>query len=608
MSGRIAEGTIEEIRSRLDIVEVVSSYLPLKRSGNNHLGLCPFHGEKTPSFNVNASRQIYHCFGCGVGGNVFSFVMQMEGLTFPEAVRRLGERVGIEVAEEALSPQEQQRRQDRELYARINEAACDYYHRLLLEDPDGAPGRRYLKGRGYDGEIARRFRLGYAADRPDGLFRHLTGLGYQAAQIVSLGLVREGRDGRGHYDLFRRRLLFPILDERGRVVAFGGRVLDDSMPKYLNSTESPIYHKGSTLYGFFQARDEMRRSGEAIVVEGYFDLLALHRAGVTQSVATCGTALTPEQVRLLKRHTDRVLLLFDRDSAGRKATWRAMELLLPEGVPTAVVELDADKDPDAYLAAQGERGAEAVRHCLARARPVLEVFSEATLADHDAGIEGRARAVEEIVTKVRLLPSEIERSLYLKALAEKTGLDEGLLRRRGLPAAAPGRPVSVPVAETRERQMSTRRPPQPPESDGALKAQELLLQLMASEESSRQKVATDGVASLFPDLVRRRIAELILQQAAESETFVAEALFNHLDEEAKTILSGILIRDSGAVRDEPERIFEDCKRTAELTQLRSRCTEIKALQQLPEIVADPVRFAQLQQEYIELNKRIRLFR
>lgn len=603
MSGRIADGTIEEIRSRLDIVEVVSSYLPLKRSGSNHLGLCPFHGEKSPSFNVNASRQIFHCFGCGAGGNVFSFVMRMEGLTFPEAVRRLGERVGIEVEEETVSPQEQRRREELELFVRINEAACAFYHRLLLEDPDGAPARRYLKGRGYDGETARRFRLGYAPDRPDALQRHLLGLGFAEPALAKLGLVRPGRDGRGHYDLFRRRLLFPIFDERGRVAAFGGRVLDDGLPKYLNSSESPVYHKGSTLYGFHQAREEMRRSGEAVVVEGYFDLLALHRAGFPQTVATCGTALTPEQVRLLKRHAGKVLLLFDQDAAGRKATWRAMELLLPEGVPTAVVELDAAKDPDAYLA---EHGVEALRARLAAARPVLEVFSAATLAEHDESIEGRARAVEEIIARLRLLPSEIERSLYLKALAEKTGLDEALLRRR----AAAGRGTPPPAASSKAPAQAAIQRPAPAvaragsrAAAAAAKAQDLLLQLLATDAASRRRAVAAGVAELFPDLERRQVADAILRHAAEAEVFAAEGVIDRLGDEQKALLSGILVRDERVAPEDAERVFADCREVIARSEQRRRSAELQAEMQRAEAAGDQTAVARCTQELSSLLKR-----
>ncbi len=279
---RISDEAVREIRERSDIVEVISSYLPLRRSGANYLGLCPFHQEKSPSFNVNAPRQIFHCFGCGVGGNVFTFLMRMEGLTFPEAVKRLGEKAGITVEETVVTPADRQRRDQRERLLRINEAACDFYHRLLLEDAAGSAGRRYLRQRGYEADTVKTFRLGFAPAQWEALVGHLTAQGFAAEDLRAAGLVREGRDGRGDRDLFHKRLLFPILDPEGRVVAFGGRVLDDGTPKYLNSPETPVYHKGRILYGLYQGREAIRQARAVLVVEGYFDLLALHRAGYRQ--------------------------------------------------------------------------------------------------------------------------------------------------------------------------------------------------------------------------------------------------------------------------------------------------------------------------------------
>ena len=259
--GRIPEEKIQEIKDRIDIVEVVSSYLPLKRSGVNNQGLCPFHQEKSPSFNVNSARKIFHCFVCGVGGNVFSFLMRMEGLSFPDAVKRLGEKVGVEVAEEEVSPAEIHRRESRERLARINEVAGQFYHQLLLEDEAGAHGRRYLRQRGYAGETVRAFQVGFAPEGWETLSKHLAGKNFSAEDIRKTGLVRPGKQGRGDYDLFRNRLLFPIHDLQGRMVAFGGRVLDDSLPKYINSPETEIYHKGQVLYGdisFWDTEPEQR--------------------------------------------------------------------------------------------------------------------------------------------------------------------------------------------------------------------------------------------------------------------------------------------------------------------------------------------------------------
>lgn len=600
MTGRIAEEKIQEIRERCDIVEVVSSYLPLKRSGANHQGLCPFHSEKSPSFNVNSTRQIFHCFGCGVGGNVFSFLMRMEGLSFPETVRRLGERVGIEVEDEALSPAEERRREEAERLVRVNEVACDFYHQILLSGEEGAAGRRYLKERGYGGKTARAFRLGYAPERWEALAGHLAGKGFDPrwARDV-LGLTRAGKDGRGDYDLFRRRLIFPIFDLRGQVVAFGGRVLDDALPKYINSPESPLYHKGRILYGLYQAKESMRQGGEGIVVEGYFDQLALHRAGFAHAVATCGTALTEEHARLLKRYAKRALLLFDQDSAGRKATFRAMDVLLAEGLPAAVVELDAGEDPDSFLR---KRGAEVFRQRLAAARPVLEVFMEATLTAHGEGIEGRARAVEEIAAKLRMLPSDIERSLYLKALAQRTGLTEELLGKKVRPG---GQPTVSPPASAASRQRSggppveSRRPRDP---GAASRAQDLLLQMLVAEERIRRKAAEVGADALFLDEDRRIVAERVLGFAGHNglESVLSDS---SLSENQKAILSGILIRDEQLVAEDPERIFQDCRQAAAREQQKIRSRELQQLIRQAEATEEWEVHARYLRDLTELKKR-----
>ncbi len=614
MTGRIAEEKIQEIRERIDIVEVVSSYLPLKRSGVNHQGLCPFHSEKSPSFNVNSARQIFHCFGCGVGGNVFSFLMRMEGLSFPEAVRRLGERVGVEVEDEALTPAEERRREEAARLVRINEVACDFYHQILLGGEEGAPGRRYLKERGYGGDTAREFRLGYAPERWEALAGHLAGKGFDPKWARDiLGLTRSGKEGRGDYDLFRRRLIFPIFDLRGQVVAFGGRVLDDSLPKYINSPESPVYHKGRILFGLYQAKESMRQGGEGIVVEGYFDQLALHRAGFANAVATCGTALTEEHARLLKRYAKRVLLLFDQDSAGRKATFRAMDVLLAEGLPAAVIELDAGEDPDSFLRRQG---GDIFRERLEAARPVLEVFMEATLAAHGEGIEGRARAVEEITAKLRLLPSDIERSLYVKALAAKTGLAEELLGAKARPG---GRPTSMRDASagatayrgspSREEAGSAARPvsrPVDPEQAKAVKSQDWLLHLMAVDAKAASRVAQEGVESLFFDNSRRTVAEQMLDFLAQGRGLDEILHSATLTEEQRAVLSGILLKDDNAFAEETlEKAFSDCRQSVARNRLRQRSRELPELIRQAAQNGDQEKLTAYSQEQLEINRQLK---
>ncbi len=591
--GRIAEEKIQEIRDRVDIVEVVSGYLPLKRSGVNHQGLCPFHQEKSPSFNVNASRQIFHCFGCGVGGNVFSFVMRMEGLSFPDAVRRLGEKVGVEVEEEAVSPAEIRRREVRERLLRVNEAAGAFYHQLLLEDEAGASGRRYLRQRGYAGETVRAFQLGFAPEGWESLATHLAGENFSVEEARMAGLVRPGKHGRGDYDLFRNRLLFPIQDLQGRMVAFGGRVLDDSLPKYINSPETEVYHKGQVLYGLYQARDAMRHSNEALVVEGYFDVLALHRAGFAEAVATCGTALTADHARLLKRYADKILLIFDEDAAGKQATFRAMDALLPVGLAVSVVAMPTGEDPDSLLKARGEEG---FRDCLAAARPVLEVFIEDRLRNNDQSVEGRARAAEQVLERIRLLPGDLERSLYLKRLAALTGLDVELLQskvRGGHVAPPPVRRAASPPSPVR------------PTAQETGQTQKYLLRLMLVDDRQRRQVREEGTAKLFLDEFFSSLADYLLSCEDQEGRLPADLIDASLDESQQSLLASLVLQEDQGWADNPEKIFTDCRRAVSNSLLKQRLREIRRLEEEAQRNNDEAAQERYLRERTEINQKLK---
>ncbi len=589
--GRIPEETIQEIRNRVDIVELVSSYLPLKRSGGNHQGLCPFHQEKTPSFNVNEPRQIFHCFGCGVGGNVFSFLMRMEGLSFPEAVKRLGERVGIEVEETPDSPAEVRRREAYEQLLKINDTACAFYHNTLLEAPAGAPARRYLRQRGYEGETVRAFRLGFAPERWEALAEHLKAKGFSASDVRNAGLVREGQQGRGDYDLFRNRLLFPISDLQERVVAFGGRVLDDSLPKYINSPETPVYQKSRTLYGLCQARDAMRHSREVLVVEGYFDLLALSRAGFGNVVATCGTALTADHARILKRYVDKVLLVFDEDAAGRQASFRAMDALLPEGLATRMVSLPAGADPDSLIQ---DQGADSFREAVAAAKPVLEVFMEDQLARNDDSVEGRARAAEEVLGRLRRLPSDLEKDLYIKQLAGRTGLAEDLLRDRRR-AVVSSRAPRVQV------QQSRRSGPLSPEG----RLQRYLLRLMLADAGVRQRVKEAGTSVLFLDEEYRGAGDHLLKLQRPDGCLPENLVDTTQDETLQALLASLLLEEDQAWADDAGQIFDDCRRAVARGQLKMRLKELDSLEESARCNGDDEALHRCLRERTEINLKIK---
>jgi DNA primase len=591
--GRIADDKIEEIRDRSDIVEVVSSYLPLKRSGVNHQGLCPFHQEKSPSFNVNSARQIFHCFGCGVGGNVFSFLMRMEGLSFPDAVRRLGEKVGVEVEEEAVSPTEVRRREEREQLLRINEAAGAFYHQMLLEDESGVSGRRYLRQRGYEGETVRAFQVGFAPEGRGVLEKYLAKEKFTLDDVLRSGLVRPDKQGRGHYELFRNRLLFPIQDLQGRIVAFGGRVLDNSLPKYINSPETMVYHKGQTLYGLYQARDAMRHSGEALVVEGYFDVLALHRAGFAGAVATCGTALTADHARLLKRYADKVLLIFDEDAAGRQATFRAMDALLPVGLAVSVVAMPAGEDPDSLLKAEGEDG---FRRCLDAARPVLEVYIEEQLRVNDQSLEGRARAAEQALERIRRLPGDLERSLYLQRLADLTGLDVELLKSK----VSGGSVVQSQVRRSAVQAPAVHRP-----AAATGQTQKYLLRLMLIDDRQRRRVREEGTESVFLDDLYRGLADYLLGRE-DGDGRLPEGLVDaSLDEAQQSLLASLVFQEDSGWADDPEKIFADCRRAVSSYLLRQRLKEIDQLEEAAHRSSDEAALVKCQRERIEINQKLK---
>ncbi len=580
MSGQISESKINEVRERTDIVELISQYVSLKRSGVNHMGLCPFHTEKSPSFSVNAARQFYHCFGCGVGGDVFSFLMKAEGLTFPDAVRRLAERLGIDLEERTLSPEEELRQQQRERLYRVNEVAAAYFHQLLMEHPAGELARTYMKTRGYGRKAAGEYQIGFSLDSWEGLKKHLEGQGLAAADARTLGLIRPGKQGRGDYDLFRGRLIFPVYDLAGQIVAFAGRVLDDSKPKYINSPESPIYHKGRVLFGLYQARQAMRKSGEVLLVEGYFDQLALSRAGFPQVVATCGTALTVDHARILKRYVQRVVLLFDQDAAGKQATFKAMTVLQEEGVPAAVIELPSGDDPDSFVQREG---AEAFRDRLASARSVMDLFIDDVLTEAGSGIEQKARAAEKIIEQIAGLSSELEQDLYLKELAARSDIDLEQLKqvkktvslrqkKKNTYSAAPSPekypPPEAPFPEMTGDYSSALVPPTESKPDWS-RSEKTLLCLLLQNYVSQEKINAAGGVNLFNHSDALTIAQ-ILQENATADGFDVKSLIGKLDPDNVRLLTILSTYDQGQFEENVDTIFNDCLRALQDEQTRQR--------------------------------------
>lgn len=450
----IPEDRISEIRDRVDIVALVGEYVPLKRVGASFRGLCPFHAEKSPSFYVHPARQFYHCFGCQESGDVITFLMRAEGHSFPEAARILADRAGVELpTTDSRQDAEIRRAKERtELLYSLMDAATGFFLEQLEKHPHANIARAELEKRGVSAESAAKFRLGYAPSGWDGLANFLKGKNFSPRDAEAVGLLLARKTGDGHYDRFRHRLMFPVSDAHGRVIAFSGRLLDpppgeaareEPGAKYVNSPESPLYKKGEVLFGLHEARLRIRREGWAILCEGNFDVVALHQAGFDMAVAPLGTAFTESQARLLRRYTDRVTLVFDSDSAGRKATRAAYPLLQKAGVTGRVVRLPEKEDPDSFLRT---RGNEAFSRLADNAQGLIEFLIDEAISGAGSSATDRAKAIEELGPILASVENPVETQLYIERIAQKTGLtDLGVIKsqlRRGLRAAGPNRGAS----------------------------------------------------------------------------------------------------------------------------------------------------------------------
>jgi DNA primase len=446
---RIPSEKLDEVRARVNLVEIVSDYVTLKRSGARHVGLCPFHQEKTPSFSVNEEKGVFYCFGCGVGGNVFSFLTQLKGLSFVAAVEELARRVGVELQ---VSPPSTSQKEKERLY-RVNLWASDFY-RKALQDTEGETARDYLHQRGIQEEAVEQFRLGYARSGWEALSAAAAAQGFSQPLLEAIGLVIPRERGGGCYDRFRHRLMFPIIDPSGHVLAFGGRVLSfEDQPKYLNSPESLLFSKGRTFYGLHATQSAIAKQRCVIIVEGYLDLISLWQAGLRNVVATLGTALTPFHMEVLRRYTDQIVLLFDGDAAGKRAAWRSLESFLKASLFPKMVFLPDGEDPDQHVQ---KRGTQFLLDQISKAPFLLDVVMDEGLRAAGGGIPDRARWLEGMLPVLASIEDPLTRGLYLQRVADRMGLplavlEERLSRLRRTPnQSQPSEPMEMeglPVAE-----------------------------------------------------------------------------------------------------------------------------------------------------------------
>ncbi|GMQ87014.1 MAG: hypothetical protein BMS9Abin08_0212 [Gammaproteobacteria bacterium] len=452
MAGRIPQTFIDDLLNRIDIVEIIDSRLSLKKTGREYQACCPFHNEKTPSFTVSPNKQFYHCFGCGAHGSAIGFLMDYENLEFPEAIEELARSVGVDVPREAGSDFRPDPRKD-DHYSLL-QRADQFYRAQLREHAQAAKAVDYLKQRGLSGEIAATFGLGYAPPGWDSLLRHLGSDTETQKAAVELGLLVQKDDGR-LYDRFRDRIMFPIRDRRGRTIGFGGRVFGDEKPKYLNSPESPVFHKGQELYGLFEARKASQKLERLLVVEGYMDVLALAQFGFSNAVATLGTATTPEHLERLYRTVQEVVFCFDGDAAGRRAAWRALENALPvlrDGREARFLFLPEGEDPDSLVR---DIGSDAFRIKTVDSVPLSRFFYESLSQQVDTGsVDGRAHLVELARPLLQKLPDSVFRDLMLDQLSQHSGLNLERLHNRVF-----GNPVPAAQQKARQRTRGLSRSP-----------------------------------------------------------------------------------------------------------------------------------------------------
>jgi DNA primase len=569
----------EKVKQQADIVRVIGEYVRLKKTGQNFTGLCPFHQEKTPSFAVHPVRQIYHCFGCGAGGDVFKFVQEMDKCPFPEAIRIVAEKCGIPIPRpRERSPEEHRENQQRSALVEMQREAAAFFARQLREGPEGKIAEAYLEDRGLNREAIARFGLGWAPASGDALLRLLKQK-YPEKLLEASGLFSRNESGR-LYDRFRRRIMFPIANEAGKVIAFGGRAMGDDMPKYMNSPETPIYSKSNVLYHLDRAKDELRKSDFGILVEGYMDAIAVARAGIANVVASCGTSLAEPQIKLLGRFTHRVVVNYDPDTAGQVATERSVTLLLEKEFDVRVLALPGGADPDKFLK---EHGAEAYRKLLAQAPAYLDyLIGRARHMDRSTAA-GKVAALNFLMPYIQRLPNRLLRSEWATRVASELRVDEPVLREELRRAAIerrsevkPKAGLLAPVVKPAERQ---------------------LIRMLIESGGFREKLAHQLAAdALHRGLESEKILDLLISKVGDAPD--PTALAAALEEKDRRLLFEVLFENSGEATWESA---ESC-----LSVLRSRRDELELaeLQRKIESKASPSELNRLLTQRLELQKKL----
>jgi DNA primase len=557
----------DRVKQQADIVRVVGEYVRLKKSGQNFTGLCPFHGEKTPSFAVHPVKQIFHCFGCGKGGDVFSFVMEMEKCPFPEAVRIVAEKCGIAPPRpKERSPEERKENQQRSVLIEMHREAQTFFVKQLETTSEGRAARAYLEDRGLDKEVIARFGIGYAPSGGDALLRQFKPK-YAEKLLAESGLLSRDQSGARMFDRFRRRITFPIANESGKIVAFGCRALGDDQPKYLNSPETPIYSKSNVLYHLDRAKDALRRQDFAVLVEGYMDAIAVARAGVSNVVASCGTSLAEPQIRLLGRFTKRVIVNYDPDSAGQAAAERSVSLLLEHDFEVKVLALPAigekKADPDLFIR---EKGVDAYVKALKESPPYVDyLIGRARQMDLTTG-EGKVRALNFLMPYVQKIPNGLLRSEWATRISQQLRIDEPVLR------------AALNKAAT-ERRSEVKTKPELVGKAGKPAERRLIRMLVEAEEFKRQLAQRLNQSRLYQGLETEKIFAALIAAGLADEPMQATEIGAMLEDRDRRVFFEILFEEAN------EGTWEEAESCMEA--LRSRQVEQELAEVQREIESNP---------------------
>jgi len=561
------ESVINDVLDRSNIVDVVATYLPLKRVGRNFKACCPFHPEKTASFIVSADKQIYHCFGCGVGGNALSFIMQYEKLNFREALESLAQRSGIPLPEPERSEYQKSSDDNKKNLYDLYEKASQFYHNNLMKSPKAQAARSYLQKRGISKEMAELCHLGYSLSEWDSLLNYLKSKKANLSSIERSGLVVSKDEG-GYYDRFRNRVLFPIVDIKDRVIGFGARVLDDSLPKYINSPETPIYSKGKNLFGLNWSRDYIRKEDCAIVVEGYLDMLVPFISGAKNIVASLGTALTPDQIRLLKRFTNNVIMLYDGDLAGEMATLRALDILIKEDMSVRIATLPSGDDPDTFIRKAGLQG---FLERINKAMPIFDYKFQLLLTRHHGSTtEEKQKIIREILPTVKKFKDMTTRSASIKTIAEALRLDEkalwddfSLLGEEPYTeddSDAQGSFESKAIQHYKLKEIPI--------------TERMLVKLMLDEIHLVDQLRLLIQPEDFVEEKLRTIVKFIFDFFSQGKTCKPNVLMNYLgDDEAINIISELATLDIHACPDK-EKLITDCVKRLKRDKIVYECQEL----------------------------------